>query len=137
MDKLHIKARKDSPEIILDPTTGNFNIVGISHPENVTQFYEPVLKWLDQLKQLIDKEGSNAVKPIKFRLFFKYVNSASYKYMITLLQLMQEIYDMGVPVEVMWNYEPDDDDMSEAGYELKEYSGIKAPFQCEVCSDPI
>ncbi len=137
MEALKIKARKDSPEIVLNPDTGIFTIVGVSHPENVTQFYEPVLKWLSQYKETVLKNGLMSVKPITFRLFFKYINSASYKYMITLFQLVQEIYDAGVPVNVIWNYEPGDDDMAEAGYELIEYSGIKAPCVCEVCTDPI
>lgn len=137
MEALKIKARKDSPEIVLNPDTGIFTIVGVSHPENVTLFYEPVLKWLSQYKETVLKNGLMSVKPITFRLFFKYINSASYKYMITLFQLVQEIYDAGVPVNVIWNYEPGDDDMAEAGYELIEYSGIKAPCVCEVCTDPI
>lgn len=137
MEELKIKARKDSPEIVLNPATGSFSIVGVSHPENVTQFYEPVFKWLSQYKEMVLKNGAKSVKPITFRLFFKYINSASYKYMITLFQLVQEIYDAGVPVNVIWNYEPGDDDMAEAGYELIEYSGIKAPCVYEVCTDPI
>lgn len=137
METLHIKARKDSPEIIFDPKTGKFSIIGVSHPENVTSFYEPVVKWLAQFKLEIQRNGAQAVKPINFRLFFKYINSASYKYMFTLLQLVQEIFEMGVPIQIVWNYEPGDEDMAESGWELIEYSGIKAPSVCEVCKDPI
>ena len=137
METLHIKARKDSPEITLDPKSGNFTIIGVSHPENVTSFYEPVLSWLMQFKIETEKKGVKSAKPINFRLFFKYINSASYKYLITLIQFMQEMFEMGVPVQIVWNYEPGDDDMAESGYELVEYSGIKAPFVCEVSTDPI
>ncbi|HDP75414.1 MAG TPA: DUF1987 domain-containing protein [Bacteroidales bacterium] len=137
MEPLHIKSKKDSPEIVLDPQSGNFSIVGVSHPENVTSFYEPVIKWLTQFKLEIQKNGAKSVKPINFRLFFKYINSASYKYMITLFQHMQEIYEMGVPIQIVWNYEPGDEDMAESGWELIEYSGIKTPSVCEVCNDPI
>lgn len=137
METLHIKAGKDSPEIILDPKTGKFSIIGVSYPENVTSFYEPVLKWLNLFKVEIQKNGAQSVKPINFRLFFKYINSASYKYMITLFQNLQEIYEMGVAIQIVWNYEPGDEDMAESGWELIEYSGIKAPSVCEVCDDPI
>lgn len=137
MELLHIKAKKDSPEITFDPNSGNFSIIGVSHPENVTNYYEPVVDWLNQFKAQVQKNGAKSVKPINLRLFFKYINSASYKYMITLFQHMQEIYEMGVPVQVIWNYEPGDDDMAESGYELIEYSGLKAPSVCEVSNDPI
>jgi len=137
MKKLHVNPKKDSPEVQFEPQTGNFSIVGISHPENISNFFDPVMAWLDEYLKEIKAVGSNNIKPIKLRLFFKYINSASYKYLITFLQKMNEFVEIGVPVTMEWQYEPEDEDMKDAGFELMEYSNIKIPFTCSVCTDAL
>lgn len=136
MNKLHIKARKDSPEVLFDPDSCYFSIVGVSHPENVSVFYDPVFSWLDSFLEEVNQVDTPC-NTITLRMFFKYINSATYKYLISLLQLMNRFIDYGIEVSVVWQYEPDDEDMKESGYELIEYSGSKAKFICEVCYDPI
>ena len=135
MKKLQILPKKDSPEVVFDPQSGNFSIVGISHPENISNFFDPVMKWLDEYLIEINKSSSASIKPIKLRLFFKYINSASYKYMVTFLQKMNEFVVAGVSVAMEWQYEPEDEDMRDAGFELMEYANIKIPFTCSVCTD--
>ncbi|MGD9976993.1 MAG: DUF1987 domain-containing protein [Bacteroidales bacterium] len=137
MKKLYVQSTKDSPEVKFEPQSGNFSIVGISHPENISTFFDPVIKWLDDYLNELKVSGIGSVQPIKLRLFFKYINSASYKYLITFLQKMNEFVDIGIQVNLEWQYECEDEDMREAGYELMEYSGIKIPFTCNVCTDPI
>lgn len=137
MKKLQILPKKDSPEVVFDPQSGNFSIVGISHPENISNFFDPVMKWLDEYLLEINKSGSASIKPIKLRLFFKYINSASYKYMVTFLQKMNEFVVAGVSVSMEWQYEPEDEDMRDAGFELMEYANIKIPFTCNVCTDNV
>lgn len=137
MKKLHVLPKKDAPEVVFEPQTGNFSIVGISHPENISNFFDPVIAWLDEYLKELKSQGVGNAKPIKLRLFFKYINSASYKYMITFLQKMNEFVVIGLPVNMEWQYEPDDDDMRDAGYELMEYSNINIPFTCNVCTDSI
>jgi len=105
-----------------------FSIKGICHPENVTKFFSPVIKWLDdyhvELKKTDDK------RPIKVVFFFRYFNSATYKYLITLLQKIQEFSDVGNRIAVEWNYEHEDEEMKEAGVELFQFSGLKIPYVC-------
>lgn len=137
MNKLHILPKKDSPEVVFDTQTGKFSIVGISHPENISNFFDPVMKWLEEYKTEIVKIGVVKAKPIKLRLFFKYINSASYKYMVTFLQKMNEFVELGVTVTLEWQYEPEDEDMRDAGYELMEYANIKIPFTSNICTDSI
>ena len=48
MDILHIEAKRDTPEIILNPETNIFTIQGTSHPENIREVYVPVFAWLDE-----------------------------------------------------------------------------------------
>ncbi len=137
MKKLYIPPKKDSPEVVFDTQSGNFSIVGVSHPENISNFFDPVMAWLDEYLTEINSTGASGIKPIKLRLFFKYINSASYKYLITFLQKMNEFVDAGISVTLEWQYEPEDDDMRDAGCELMEYSNINIPFNCSVCTDTI
>lgn len=130
MKKLHIKPRKDSPEIILDPATNLFSFKGICHPENVTKFFEPVMEWLDEYYLYLSKATNRSNNEIKIVIFFRYFNSATYKYLITLLQKFHEFSNLGITLFVEWHYEIDDDEMKESGEELFEFSGIKIPYTC-------
>lgn len=128
MKKLHIKSRKDSPEIILDPATNIFRFKGICHPENVTKFFQPVMEWLDEY-YLFSKK-INKAEPIKVIIFFRYFNSATYKYLITLLQKIIEFKELGSTIFVEWHYEIEDEEMKESGEELFEFSGLNIPYVC-------
>ena len=128
MEKLHIKARKDSPDIIFNPQNNEFSIKGVCHPENVTKFFMPVIRWLDDYILELKKTGVKT--PIKVVFFFRYFNSATYKYLITLLQKINEFSILSIPISVKWYYEFEDEDMNESGVELFEFSGIKIPYEC-------
>jgi hypothetical protein len=133
MEKLAISETKDSPHVLLDPKTNIFSIEGVCHPENVTKFYEPIIDWIEQYK--IEIKEKKITKPIQLSLFFKYINSASYKYLLTFLQLVEGFTALGVPVSVTWYYEPDDVDMRDAGIEIFDFSGVKLPYVCMVKAD--
>lgn len=128
MEKLYILSTKDSPEVLLDPKKDIYSISGVCHPENVTKFYQPVIEWLGSYRDELVKTGS--AKSIRFEFFFRYINSASYKYLITLLQKIFELNEVNDNTSVVWYYEPDDTDMRDAGNELFEYSGVKLSYLC-------
>jgi len=133
MEKLIIAETKDSPFVQFDTKTNFFSISGVCHPENVTKFYDPIIDWIEKYKEEI--KVTKLTKPIQLSIFFKYINSASYKYLLTFLQLIEGFTHLGVPVEVIWYYEPEDIDMKEAGIELFEFSGVKLPYTCKVKAD--
>ena len=133
MEKLAITETKDSPTVILDPKTNTFSISGVCHPENVTKFYDPIIEWIEKYK--VEIKEKKPTTPIQLSLFFKYINSASYKYLLTFLQLIEGFPTLGVPVNVTWYYEPEDVDMREAGVELFDFSGVKLPYVCKVKED--
>jgi hypothetical protein len=126
MNPLRIDPTKDSPKVLLDPISNKFEISGKSHPENVREFFRPILEWLDQyFIEIKEKENIQ----IEFNLNYSYMNSASYKYIIVLLKKMKEFYNQGIKIEFVWHYEEDDDDMKESGIELFELSGVGIPFR--------
>lgn len=133
MEKLDIVETKDSPRVILDPKSNVFSIAGVCHPENVTKFYEPIIEWIEKYK--IEISNTKILKPIELSLFFRYINSASYKYLLTFLQLIEGYTTLGVPVTVTWYYEPEDVDMRDAGIEIFDFSGVKLPYVCKEKAD--
>jgi hypothetical protein len=128
MEKLIVSSKRDSPEIVLDPKEGVFSIKGVCHPENVTKFFEPVMNWLDEFENEVKKQPYS--KEIKVIFYFKYFNSATYKYLISLLQKLYVLKQNSISILVEWRYEREDDEMRESGVELFEFSGIKIPYVC-------
>lgn len=125
MNPLRIEAKRDTPEIILDPNTNVFTIKGTSHPENIREVYVPVFTWLEEY--LAEVKGTTE-KKIIFEFYYKYINSASLRYLYDLLRKMVEFKDNGVDVIINWSYADDDEDMKEAGEELSLLKGIHLSF---------
>lgn len=127
MNTLHIKAQNDSPEIIFNPKTNVFSIEGVCHPENVLSFFQPVVDWLDNYLGHLKK--TNMVIDLKVIFFFRYFNSATYKYLTVLLKKFNEFRAQGSSLFIEWHYESDDEDMKESGEELFEFSNMQIPHE--------
>jgi hypothetical protein len=74
MEKLIIEATVNSPRIVLDPDEQSFEFSGESRPENVRNFYLPVLEWLEKFTthQSALKESERIIGPplsFQFRVF--------------------------------------------------------------------
>ncbi len=97
-----------TPQIILDPDSGTYEVSGRSLPENVVKTYEPVLQWIDQnLGKIKD--------PIVFTFKVDYLNSASAKMISLILIKLEEYYKSGSAIEIKWYYNYDDDDIQSEG----------------------
>jgi hypothetical protein len=120
MDILDIKATNDTPRVIFDPESDIFEISGRSLPEDVVNFYQPVIDWLDEYVRLPNE---------KTEFVFKYIyfNTATSKLIQDILIRLEQIYETGNEVVVVWYYEQDDEDMMDLGEEFKEYVDI--PFE--------
>lgn len=127
MKPLKIEAAIDTPEIIFDPATNIFSMSGISHPENAKEFYEEILDWLDEFYQEIDrKKGQKIIVDLNF----KYINSSSYKYLREIMKKVANIKRNGVNIEVIWNYQEDDEDLLNEGMVLFELPDISLDYRC-------
>ncbi len=127
MKPLKIEAAIDTPEIVFDPATNIFSISGISHPENAKEFYEDILDWLDEFHQeTVAKEEQKIIVDLNF----KYINSSSYKYLREIMKKVANIKHNGVDVEVIWNYQEDDEDLLNEGMVLFELPDINLNYRC-------
>jgi hypothetical protein len=128
MELLHIASGDFTPEVSFDPDFHVFKLVGVSRPENVSEFYNPVIEWITTYESELYK--NNVLGGRKFSLDFSfqfsYFNSASSKMIYMLLECLVRIKSMGYSTNIFWYYEEGDDQMREDGEELSE--AIEIPF---------
>ncbi len=120
MDALNIKGTAETPNIILDSGANVFEITGKSLPEDVKEFYNPVLRWMKAYS-----EAPNPKTTIKIKM--EYFNTASSKMLLELFEIIEEMYKAGNDVEVEWHYMEDDEDMHDAGNDYADM--LEVPFK--------
>lgn len=120
MEIIKIAGTEDTPSIHLDLENDILEISGRSLPEDVANFYEPVLTWLD--------EYSKSPKPkTVFSFKLVYFNTASSKMLLDILMKLEDIHADGHEVLINWHYPEDDEDMEEAGEEYADI--VDVPFE--------
>ena len=120
MEALRIAHTEDTPEVILDAASGQFQLAKRSLPEDATKFYEPLIKWLQQYTI------SHQNKPIHFHFNLEYFNTASSKQILKLLFCLHEIAKTS-EVKIFWYYDKEDKDMRGAGERYSKL--VNLPFE--------
>jgi hypothetical protein len=120
MKIIHYKPDGLKPGVILDTTSEKFEIFGKSCPENVVEFYQPVLDWLDEY---ID----HSLDETTFEFRLQYYNTASSKVLFIIMQKLEAVHQSGRKVKVKWYYPEDDEALQEAGEEYDDL--IDLPFE--------
>jgi hypothetical protein len=116
IETLHLEGTEDTPRIILDKKNGVMEISGRSLPEDSTEFYKPVLDWIEQYAK-----NPNPSTDFVFKL--DYFNTASSKLILDLLYALEDIKG----IKVTWYFNEEDEDMEEAGQEFSEL--VEIPFE--------
>lgn len=111
MKNLIITKTSLTPQISLQ-TNGDMLIKGVSTPEDVKEFYQPVFDWLSDFKHQNPKE-------VNLVMEMDYINTASSKIMVQLLLLVNSMKKEGARILTTWRFEEDDDDMLELGKDLQ------------------
>ena len=121
MKNLVIEATPDTPQINLDASTGKFDFIGSSIPENVNMFYEPILNWLDEYIK-------NPKRKTVFNFEMKMISSSSSKLFFDILSKIDQLYEKeNFVVKVNWYYSIYDDEIREIGLDFKD--SMMAPFE--------
>jgi len=112
MKSLRKEGTKTTPSVILDPNLDNpiFEISGRSIPDDLFNFYNPILNWLDEYFK-------NPLPKTIFDFKLEYFNTASSKYLLDILLKLEDMKNEGYKVKIRWHY-PDDDDLSDYADEL-------------------
>ena len=120
MEALDIQGTNDTPKVLLDPENNIFEISGRSLPEDVVSFYRPVLDWLEDYK-------SGPLDYTEFVFRYVYFNTATSKLVQEILIKLEELFEAGNNIQVLWFYEEEDEDMQDAGEEFMENTEV--PFE--------
>ncbi len=119
MEVINIKGTEDTPSVVLDKVNGVFELSGRSLPEDVNQFYEPILSW-------IDKYSAEPNDETVFNFKLEYFNTASSKVILDILLKFEEIFEKGKSIRIKWHYHEEEEDMLEAGEEYADI--VEIPF---------
>ena len=120
MELINIAATDETPKVVLDAEKGILEFSGKSLPEDVTVFYNPILKWLEEY-------AAAPKNPTILVLKMDYFNTASSKLILDILMKLEEIHEEHSCVKVEWHHLEDDEDMQEAGEEFADI--VEIPFE--------
>ncbi len=129
MKGLNIPATDKSPKVLFDTENYLFEMQGNSRPENVRDFYFPIIyKIRKHFEKVIDKKQQEEFNKESFKFNFKldYFNSSSAKFISDILVLIKEFTDEGLVFKVNWYFADGDEDMKEVGEDFSEM--ISLPF---------
>ena len=104
MEPLIIKKTEKTPGVVLNKETGKFIISQTSWPENAREFYEPVIKWLE------DYFENDPLDETIFQIRLTYMNTSSSKQIAKILALLKK-YSSKHNIKIQWYYETGDIDM--------------------------
>jgi len=114
MEKLHIARANRSPEVDFDFDANVFALRGESYPEDVSEFYGPIIK---KLKSHL--EGLQQAK-VTVDFDMSYFNSSTAKVLMGLFDALEKTAGNGNEVQINWFYREDDDGMQEIGEDFSE-----------------
>lgn len=122
MQTIVIPPTNETPEIVLNGANGTFSFAGKSFPENVNEFYNESIQYIETYtKQPRDKTI------LEFR--WLYFNTATSKIIVKIIMLLKNMNMPGKMLEIKWYCSPDDDLILEKGNEFSELLG--ADFSVE------
>ena len=120
MDIINLEEQEATPRVALDPTNGTLFFSGKSFSDNIHNFYEPILEWVEEYCK---NPAPNTV--VEFD--FEYFNTSASKVILRILKTLEVIHFKNESITVKWIFEEDDEDMQDSGEEYALASSI--PFQ--------
>ena len=123
MEKYLINGTPNTPDINFDLEKGELTISGRSIPENSIEFYNPLFSALD--KYLSNPNIKNATI---LNIQLEYYNSSSSACLLSVFKKLEKFNKgAGLPVNINWLYEENDEDILAAG---KNFEGmVDLPFK--------
>lgn len=113
-----IDPSEDTPTVIMDPNKPEIVLKGSSFPEDAIQFYSPIITWLNDI-------GDKLNKPLVCEFNYSILSSASNKMVFEILLKLEKLAEKGKDVRVKWMYSGYDEDMYDEGRGFKESMKLK------------
>ena len=125
MELLKISGTATSPEIVFDADELLLSLSGVSRPEDVHKFYQPLITSLEEFHAVYAPLSS---VPLNIGVKLDYYNSASFLKLIDIFRIIQNIHQAGRKIIIEWHYSEDDDLIRETGEEISEISELPFNF---------
>jgi len=110
---LEIEGTTTTPNIVCDPEKGRVYMAGDSYPENSFEFFNALLKWIEDY--LIEGE-----KPLQLELRLVYLNTSSVKVMMDIFDRLEDTYLRGRKISLTWFYDNRNERVIDLAKEFKE-----------------
>lgn len=121
MEAIILEKETYLPAVVLDAQNDHFEFTGKSIPENASEFFAPILAWIDAYVKSPNEETN-----VKFRL--EYFNTSTSKYLLEIMRRLEKLYqNSDKSVIISWFVEDGDTDVEEAGLDYKAI--LKVPFE--------
>lgn len=117
---LRLSKADKTPMLDFNGETGVFVMSGVSNPENASEFYQPVLNWLEDFIQ-------SKPKKLTVEIRLDYFSTSSSKMILQLLKKFEALKKNGAEVVIKWIYFEEDEDLKEAGQQYSEI--VAVPFE--------
>ena len=102
-------------------TSGELKIIGKSFPEDPVTFYEPLIEWIQKLK-------NNCPPTINMTVKLDYFNTSTSKLLLLLFKRLEDIFLSGKSkIKITWLYNKNDEDQLDSGIDYE--SIIEIPFE--------
>lgn len=119
MQKLDIQKTISTPHMIIDEENNYLMLSGESFPENIVNFYGPLMTWLEGYLE-------SDFSVFTFDCSLVYFNSSTSKLLMNILNAMNEAAAHGKKVIVNWHSSKENDVIIECGEEFGEdFGGIQ------------
>lgn len=119
MSNLFQEGSTKTPYINFDAEQGVLEMKGRSIPEVASEFYQPLLDWINQYMGEPKRETNVS-------LMFEYFNTSSSKCILDVFKLLEDLHKSGKSVvNITWNYTEEDEAMYEAGMEYQALVSMK------------
>ena len=123
MNNLEVAETIATPAISFNASTGRLFINGKSIPENVFDFYTPILSWIDEY-------SATPTSQTVLELKLEYFNTSSSKRIFDIMKRMEKLAMSDLSkVTIVWYYEEDDEDIYFAGNDYKAILNQKVDFR--------
>tara|TARA_R100000027_G_scaffold67028_3_gene64315 strand:+ start:35766 stop:36140 length:375 start_codon:yes stop_codon:yes gene_type:complete len=120
MDKSFLIEPTDcTPRVVLNADSKSLLIEGESFPENVRDFYEPVVAKVEEYLRSSDS--------LEVQFDLRYFNTSSSKTILDLLEMLESHFDEGKSVRVVWLYKEGIEVMQENGEDFAD--DLRIPFE--------
>jgi len=102
MKVLSIAATQMTPKVDFNPSTGHLELKGRSFTEEIVEFYDPIIVWLEQYAE------SPALNT-ELHWWFEYFNTATEKYLLKMISIIDRIHKKGKGVKLFWYFEEEEE----------------------------